>query len=221
MIYSVLRQDIEDWTGNTDPSFLKSINRFIRQAEAKIGMLVQIPANLVQASPPVSIQPGNNLVDLSYLSPQFISVSDFTIPGYGIIQQKSTGFMQEAFPDMSELGQPRYFAMQNNYTLLLGPTPDIAYPTSLNYNGKWPSLVDLGANTSTKNNETFISSVFETALLQGSLMFASLYMQNQSAATTFKAEMMDALGLLTNFGTGAANKPDSERSNASNDSKSQ
>ena len=215
MNYKALRSDIETYTGNSDSGFLKSINRFIRQAESKIGMLIELP-NYVELTS-ISCQANNNQLDLSNI-PGFISVNDIGYAGYGILEQKDTSFVREAYPDGSETGPPRYFAMQNNTLILLGPTPDQIYNFSLEFFGKWPSLVDYGQSSipAIYNSDTFISANFETALLNGALYYANLYMKDAEGAQMFKTEMEESLGLISKFGKGKAKEQMAESSNNAN-----
>lgn len=213
MIYSVLRSDIQDWTGATSTEFLASINRFIRSAEQRIGMLVEIPAYVKTAD--VAFVANAPTISLAAIT-DFISVDDLTIPGYGIVEEKDTGFIREAYPDDSETGPPRFYAMQNNKLLLIGPTPDINYAGNLEYFGKWPSLVDLGADPSTAQQQTFISENFEAALLSMCLYFANLWFKDKDGAALYMAEAQAGLGLIDKFAKGKAKKPNSEENSAAN-----
>lgn len=220
MTYRDLRADIETYSGNSDDGFIKSINRFIRQAEAKIGMMVDLPAYTKTTQ--VTFVATVSTVSLSAIT-DFISVNNLFVPSYGIVEQKDTSFIREAYPDATEMGPPRLFAMQNDKEFLLGPTPDIDYVADLEYFGKWPSIVDLGTAPSPadQNLETFISSRFETALLNGTLYFANMYMKDTEAAQMFKAEMTDALGLVAKFSKGKAKADKAESENAANKSEDQ
>lgn len=220
MDYRTLRSNIENYSGNSDDGFILSINSFIRQAEAKIGMLVDLPAYTKTAS--ITFAATVPTVSLLAVT-DFISVNDLFVPGYGIVEQKDTSFIKEAYPDATEMGPPRFFAMQNDKLLLLGPTPDISYSADLEYFGKWPSIVDVGTAPSpaNQNAETFISSKFENALLNGSLYFANMYMKDAEAAQMFKAEMMDGLGLVSKFAKGKAKADKAESENAANKSEDQ
>lgn len=177
-------------------------------------MLIDLPAYTKTVS--VTFAANSPTVDLSAVA-GFISVNDLSYNQYGIVEQKDTSFIREAYPNPAYRGPVRYFAMQNNNTLLLGPTPDIDYPAVLEYFGKWPSLVDLGTNVSTQDKETFISQYFETALLNGAMYYASLYMRDSQSAQDFKQEMVDSLGLTTKFGKGKARADKAEKTNAAND----
>lgn len=177
-------------------------------------MLVSLP-NYTQNTT-LSTTANVSTVSLSSV-PGFISVNDLSVPGYGIIEQKDTSFIAEAYPDVSEKGPPRFFAMRDNVTLLIGPTPNAVYTLNLEYFGKWPSLVTLGLSSGTQTQETFISANFETALLSACMKYASMYMRDAESAKMFDDEMMANLGLVDKFARGKAKKPISEDSQAAND----
>lgn len=217
LIYSVLRRRLETYTANTDPEYLGEIDGFIRQAESTIGNLVDIPAYLKTASlVSVAANPFISLPAQSTPVTDFISVEDLTVDGYGIIQQKSTGFLREAFPDSSEQGPTRYFAMANDQTLMLGPIPDQVYSYGMFYRAKWPSLVDLGKSSGTASQSTFIADKFEAGLIHASLYYANMYMKSQIGVALEEKEMLRALGLLDEFAEGDAKASGSEKYNSSN-----
>lgn len=217
MIYLDLRRDIEGACGNFDPVFLQSIDRFIRQAESSIGMMVELPNYQKLGS--VTWAANNNTVNLTSFLPGFISIDDLTLPGYGIIEKKDYGWIAEAYPDGSEKGPPRYFGMQDDVSIIIGPTPDITYTCNSHFFAKWPSIVDLGhdPNSLTRKTETFISSKFETALLNMSLYFANLWMKDFTASAAFKEVATDNLPLIAKYAKGKAKKPNQERTNNAND----
>lgn len=221
LIYSDLRRIVESHTANTEAEFLGEIDNFIRQAESTIGNLINIPAYLKPAS--LASVAGNALIPLLAQTPpitDFISVEDLTRDGYGIIEQKSTGFLREAFPDSSEQGPTRYFAMANDQTIMLGPVPDVVYSFSMYYHAKWPSLVDLGKSSSTASQSTFISDKFQAGLIHATLYYANMYMKSQIGVAQEEKEMLRALGLIDKFGEGDAKAPGSEKYNSANPAKS-
>lgn len=183
-------------------------------------MLVDLPAysKLVD----VELTANEATTDISDID-DFISVNYIFVPGYGIVEQKDTSFLQEAYPDATEKGPPRLFGMQSDKVFRWGPVPDITYTATMEYFSKWPSIVDLGTAPSPadQNLETFISSKFETALLNGALYYANMYMKDTEGAQMFKAEMMDSLGLITKFAKGKAKADKAESENTANKSEDQ
>lgn len=215
MTYGDLRRAVQTATTNTDPEFIQQIDTFIRQTEARIGMLVRLPN--YSATAPLATVVGTNTISLASVSPQFITLDYIYVADYGTLEQKEKSFIREAFPNSGEQGQIRYVGMQDDLTLIFGPTPDAIYNMEMFYFSKWPSLVTIGQNPLTTNNESFISRTFEAALLNGTLMNASLFMQDKDVYAMRKAEFMESLGLVKEFKGGEAYKEFSEKTNAAND----
>jgi hypothetical protein len=213
--YNELRRSVTTWTSNTDPEYLSQINTFIFQAEARIGQLVKLPNYEATAS--LATVAGVNTISLASLTPQFQAIDYLWFADYGTLEFKEKSFIVEAFPNNSEQGIPRYVGLQDDLTLIIGPTPDNVYNLTLYYYGKWPSLVTLGTNPSTVNNETYISRSFEAALLNGVLMNSALFMQDTECYQRHKQEFMENLGLIKEYKSGPAYKPYNEKSNAAND----
>ena len=178
-------------------------------------MLVHLP-NYKAATPIATVVNGQTL-SISPAVTDFISVESIYLPDYGTLEQKEESFLEESYPNNSEVGPPRYFAMHDDLTLTFGPVPDAVYSMVLHYTKKWPSLCDLGHTPATINNQTFISGRFETALLNGTLMNAAMFMKDSESYQGHKAEFMEGLGLVDQFAKGAAQKQRSEKTNAAND----
>lgn len=215
MTYGQLRRSVQTYTTNSDPEFLSQIDTFVFQTEARIGQVVKLPNYEVTTA--LATAAGVNTISLASLTPQFLAIDYINVLDYGTLEFKEKSFIYEAYPNNGEQGQPRYVGLQDDLTLVLGPTPDAIYNMTMYYFGKWPSLVTLGHNSATINNETFISRSFEAALLNGTLMNAHLFMQNSESYQMHKAEFMDSLGLLKEYKGGPAYKPFGEKTNAAND----
>lgn len=215
MTYGDLRRSVQTWTTNSDPEFISQIDTMIRQCESRIGQLVKLPN--YEATTSIVTVAGVNTISLSSVIPQFLAIDYINLPDYGTIEFKEKSFIYEAFPNNGEQGMPRYVGLQDDLTLVFGPTPDAVYTMTMYYFGKWPSLVTLGQNPSTANNETFISRSFEAALLNGTLMNANLFMQNMEQYQMHKQEFTENLGLVKEYKGGPAYKPFGEKTNAAND----
>lgn len=199
MTYSEIRRSLEVWPGNAQPEYLQQIDTIIRQAEARIGMLVEIPAYQK------TINVGITTSTLA-LPADFVSLDFIYLPNYGNLEMKSQSFILEAFPDPTSTGQPRFVGLKDSLTLVFGPTPDATYVSTLQYSSIWPSIIDVTAGT-----ETYISSRFPNALLHGSLYYAALFSQDFETAQAEKQEMMDGLGLVTDYAKNKATKQESEK----------
>jgi hypothetical protein len=86
-----------------------------------------------------------------------------------VIQEKS--FLDWNYGSVGNNSQPKYFAMLDNQTILLGPWPDQIYTLNI-YGTYWPVGLSAG------NPTTFISTYLPDLLLAASMVQLSGYMRN-------------------------------------------
>lgn len=112
--------------------------------------------------------------------------------------------MRECFTTSTATGAPQYYAIWDNDTMILGPTPNLAYTLELNYYYYPPSIVS--ANTS------WLGTNFETILLYGSLREAYVYLKGeQDMMQYYEQKYQEALAQLVRLGDGL-DRQDSYRS---------
>jgi hypothetical protein len=218
MTWGELREDILDYSGNTDPEFSLKIPSFVKQAEAQIAMLAKLPAYAVPGTLSIA-----SMTSTVTTPSGFISVDYIAIPTYGILEQKDPSYIREVWPDPGEIGQPRVFAIQSvqsasagpQTVILLGPTPDKAYTANWQYFAKWPSLVDLGIASGTQNEETFISSTFPGALLHGALEQVAYYQMDADMIQAEHNKFLECLGLVPKFKDGRNKRDEAEAQSSS------
>ena len=176
MNYTELSQAIQDYTENTETSFVTNIPTFVRQAEEKILRTVLIP-ELRKAST------GATLANSQYLARPSDMIAVYSIAledadgNWAYLLNKNVTFIKEAFP-ASTSSTPKYYAQFVGGTTLtpgffiLGPTPDQAYNVQINYYYDPPSIVSAGT--------TWLGDNAETALLYGALLEAYSYMKGDT-----------------------------------------
>ena len=153
MNYVELWQTIQDYTENTETTFVSNIPRFVKEAEDRIYNAAQIPAlrknvtgNLTASNPYLSL-PND------WLSNYSLAVIDSS-NNYYYLLNKDVNFIREAFPGPSVLGIPYYYALfgsqlnnVNEMSLILGPTPDQNYSVELHYFYYPPTIVQGNIST--------------------------------------------------------------------------
>jgi hypothetical protein len=176
MNYTELTQAIQDYTENTEASFVNNIPTFVRQAEEKILRTVLIP-ELRKAST------GSTLANSQYLARPSDMIAVYSIAlqnadnTWAYLLNKNVTFIKEAYP-ASPVATPKYYAQFVGGTTLtpgffiLGPTPDQAYNVQINYYYDPPSIVTAGT--------TWLGDNAETALLYGALLEAYSYMKGDT-----------------------------------------
>ena len=117
-----------------------------------------------------------------------------------------TFFIRESYPDTDAAfyAKPEYYAVFDDNTFILGPTPDASYATELHYFYYPTSIVTAGT--------TWLGTNFDSALLYGSLLEAALFMKSDAdTMTVYKSRYDDAMAELKQLGDGK-NRQDAYRS---------
>ena len=211
MNYNELFSQIQSYTENQFPEFYLAngstinvttqINTFIEQAEERIYNTVQIPSLRKNVTGNCSSTSKYLACPNDYLSTYSLAVikADGT---YEYLLNKDVNFIRQAYPDPTDTGLPRYYALfgsrlndPNELTFILGPTPDAAYGAELHYFYYPESIVT--ASTS------WLGDNYSPALLYGSLVEAYTYMKGEpDLLVTYNTKYQEALGQLNRLGTG-------------------
>jgi hypothetical protein len=194
MTYNELKQAIQDFATNTEPSFVSHIDQFIVMTEHRIIMEASLPVE--QSSTTLTLVPGTNTIDTTSIS-GYISVDSMAVTvggAYSYLDNKEEEYMRTAFPNPSTQGKPRLYNVYDNKTLKLAPTPDQAYPLELRYSSYPPSL------TATLTT-TWLSTNFEFALLYGSMRDAAIYLKEEpDVVAMYENKYTEALNEVIKFG---------------------
>jgi len=201
--YAQLVVQIQDYTENTFTT--TDINNFIQQAEQRIYNTVQLPALRKNVTGTLSI--GNKYLTmptdwLATFSLAVISTSN----EYLYLLNKDVNFIRQSFPDTDSdfYGEPQYYAVFDNATFIVGPTPDANYSAELHYFYYPESIVTAGTS--------WVGTNFSSALLYGSLLEAYTYMKGEKdVLDNYRNRYDEAMLLLKQLGDGK-NRQDSYRS---------
>jgi len=203
LTYAQLVVQIQDYTENTFT--VTDINNFIQQAEQRIYNTVQLPA--LRKNVTGSLSTGNKYLTMptDWLATFSLAVIN-TSNEYNYLLNKDVNFIRQSFPDTDTdfYGEPQYYAVFDNATFIVGPTPDANYSAELHYFYYPESIVT--ASTSWLGNN------FSSALLYGSLLEAYTYMKGEAdVMTNYRNRYDEAMLLLKQLGDGK-DRQDSYRS---------
>ena len=201
--YAQLVVQIQDYTENTFTT--TDINNFIRQAEQRIYNTVQLPALRKNVTGTLSI--GNKYLAMptDWLSTFSLAVIN-TANEYSYLLNKDVNFIRQSFPDTDSdfYGEPQYYAVFDNATFIVGPTPDANYSSELHYFYYPESIVTAGTS--------WVGTNFSSALLYGSLLEAYTYMKGEKdVLDNYRNRYDEAMLLLKQLGDGK-NRQDAYRS---------
>jgi hypothetical protein len=164
-------------------------------AEERIYNAVFIPA--IRKNQIGTLTPSNKYltVPADWLANFSLSVIDPVTNAQTFLLDKDVNFIRECYPDPDDIGIPKYYAIFDKNTFILGPTPDSNYQVELHYYYYPQSIVT--ASTS------WLGDNFETVLLYGTLREAYIYMKGeQDMMQYYEQKYQESLGLLKLLGEG-------------------
>lgn len=194
MNYATLVALLQDYTQNSSTEFVAAIPDIVKLAEDRIYQSVQIPALKRNAT-------SNFIFGNKYLaSPSdFLAVYSIAVKSdtgvYSYMLEKEVGYINEAFPDPSATGVPRFYALFNADTFVVSPTPNDYYEVELHYFYEPPSIVDAG--------NSWLGDNTESVLFYGCLVEAYTYMKGDAdLQALYRSRYDEALGRLKVLGEG-------------------
>jgi hypothetical protein len=180
MNYATLVETIRAYTENDFPDTVGSggltsaeqVATFVQQAEVRIYNNVQllelrknVTGNATNANKYLSV-PSDWLANFS------LAVIDPVTGSYEYLLNKDVNYIREAFPYPATTGKPTHYAMFDQNSYILGPTPDASYSMELHYFYYPTSIVTAGTS--------WLGTNFSSVLLYGSLLEAYTFMKGEA-----------------------------------------
>jgi len=211
MNYTELTTAIKGFAENDFPATVGAFTspaqlaRFVQLAEQSIFNTVQMPAfrkNMM----------GNMTSGNKYLATPSDWLATFSLAvinaanEYHYLLNKDVNFIRESYPDTDAAfyGEPEYYAIFDDNTFILGPTPNANYAVELHYFYYPESIVTAGTS--------WLGNNFDSALLYGALLEAANFMKSDAdIINLYKARFDRAMAELKQLGD-AKDRQDSYRS---------
>ena len=169
---ATLTTAIQDYTDNSETTFVNNIPNFVKAAEEKI--LKSVDFDYFR----------KNVTSSLTSSDQFLTVPDDYLASFSLqittsgsesfLLQKDVNFLREYTPASSTTGLPKYYARFDENNFILAPTPNSNYAIELHYFYR-PASLTAGADGGT----TWLSTNAPFALLYGSLVEAYSFMKGE------------------------------------------
>ena len=196
MNYSQLVAQIQDYTENQFTTTV--VNTFITQAEQRIYNTVQLPA--LRKNVTGTTTSGNKYLSIpaGWLSTFSLAVINANNE-YTYLLNKDVNFIRQSFPDTDSdfYGTPQYYAVFDQNSFILGPTPDASYNMELHY-FYYPESI-----TTVAGGQTWLGDNFSSALLYGSLLEAYTYMKGEKdILDNYRVRYDEAMLLLKQLADG-------------------
>lgn len=195
MNYTALSAAILQYTANYETTFVANVPLFVKIAEERIYNSVYIPA--IRKNVTGSMTLGNKYLTMpsDYLAVFSVAVIDPVTNAQHYLIDKDVNFIRESFPDPDVTAKPTHYAVFDQNTLILGPTPNDSYAVELHYYYYPESIVTAG--------NTWLGDNFESVLLYGALREAYLFMKGeQDLIAYYDQKYTESLALLKKLGEG-------------------
>jgi hypothetical protein len=189
--FTTLKTAIQDYTQNTESTFVTNLPTLIVQAENRIVKSVELPnfrknvtGTLTSSSPYLS-------TPTDYLYPFSLAVLDSS-SNYEYLLNKDVSFIRQSFPSASTTGTPKFYAQFDDDTFIIAPTPDLNYTVELHYFYIPTSI------TTSSDGTSWLGTNATEALLYASLVEAYTFMKGEpDILSNYENRFKEALQRLT------------------------
>ena len=196
---TTLKQSIQDWTQNSETTFVNELDFIIKNAEERIFKTVDL--DYFRKNVTGSMSSGNQFLQkpsdyLASFSLSFVNASSENV----FLLQKDVNFIQEYNPNPSTTGTPKYYASYDIDNYIVGPTPDSNYTVELHYFYRPASI------TTDDSGTTWISENASDALLYACLVEAYTFMKGEADMLQLYTQRYgEAISRLKVYGEGQEN----------------
>lgn len=176
MNYVEIKESIEAYLQGDEDSFVARMDEFVWQTEQEIYRSVRPPVCWDTDDGNVILVPGTATFTLPTNT---LEVFDISLKEAGVggnetkpLRLVDESYIREAYPISTATGEPYHYALLDDTTGLLGPTPDASYPLIV-HRFRFPeSIVTAGQN--------WLGTNCEKALIFGALANGYLFLKGET-----------------------------------------
>tara|TARA_R110002074_G_scaffold108335_1_gene233805 strand:- start:18 stop:665 length:648 start_codon:yes stop_codon:yes gene_type:complete len=196
---TTLKQSIQNWTQNSETTFVSELDFIIKNAEERILKVVDL--DYFRKNVTGTMSSGNQFLQkpsdyLASFSLSFVNASNENV----FLLQKDVNFIQEYNPNPSTTGSPKYYASFDVDNFIVGPTPDSNYSVEMHYFYRPASI------TTDDNGTTWIGTNAPDALLYACLIEAYTFMKGEADLLSLYTQRYgEAISRLKVYGEGQEN----------------
>ena len=193
--YSSLKTAIQDYLDNSETTFTNNLDNFIQTAEERILKAVQLTVFRKNVTGSVTASDTYLAAPDDFLAPYSLAVIDSS-NNYSYLLLKHVSWIRDYTPAVATTGEPLYYAIFDNDSFILAPTPDSNYSVELHYYYRPNSLTTLG-----DSGQSWLSENAPNAMLYGSLVEGAVFMKSDpQTITLYDSKFQEALGMLKLLG---------------------
>ena len=192
--FTTLKNAIQDYLETTETTFVNNLSIIITQAEDRILNSVQLPDFRKNVTGTTTDGTPYLTMPSDFLAPYSLAVDN---SGYEYLLFKDVNFIREAYPAATTEGVPKYYAVFDENTFILGPTPSSNLTAELHYFYNQESI------TASSDGTSWLGTNAESALLYGSLVEAYTFLKGDAdMLNIYMTRYNEALADLKNIGEG-------------------
>jgi len=193
--YSQLVSLIQEYCETTEQTFVANIPTFVQLAEERIYNSVQIPAIRKNVTGTVTINFQYLSMPTDWLSTYSLAAIDPDTGDYEYLLNKDVNYIRAAYPAPTATGLPKYYAVWNDTSFILGPTPNKTYSMELHYYYYPPSIVNVGTS--------WVGTNYENVLLYGAIREGYTYLKGEAEVMAYyENKYQEAIAQLKRLGDG-------------------
>ena len=171
--YAQLKTAIQDYTDNSETTFVNHLNDFIKASEEKLLKSVDLDYFRKNVTSTLTSSDQFLTVPSDYLASFSLQITASGSESF--LLQKDVNYLREYTPSATTTGLPKYYARFDENNFILAPTPNSAYTIELHYFYR-PASLTAGADGGT----TWLSTNAPYALLYGALIEAYTFMKGEA-----------------------------------------
>ena len=191
MNYTELKTNVNDICEQTFTD--DQLALFTKQAEQKIYTTVSLPA--LRKNQTGSLTSGNKYLTMPSGFLYAYSLAIVSGSDYIYLIDKDSNFIREAYPNPATTGVPVHYAIFDQTSFIVGPTPNANFDAEIHFAYYPESIVTAGT--------TWLGTEFDSALLNGTLVEAIRFQKGEPDMVALYDNMYaQSLALLKNLGDG-------------------
>ena len=193
--FTTLKTAIQDYTDNSESTFVSQLTRFILNAEERILKECQLDVFRRNSQGTTTASTKFLTKPTDFLAPFSLSVISSSSNEFLLYKQVS--FLQDYTPNPTTDGIPKYYASWNDTSFLLAPTPNAALTAELHYFFRPTSI------SATADGTSYLGTNAELALLYGALVEAYTFMKGEpDLLQLYNQRFVESIQWLKNLGEG-------------------
>jgi hypothetical protein len=198
--FTTLKSAIQNWTDNTETTFVAELARFITNAEERI--FKEADLDYFRKNVQGTMTNGTRFLSkpADYLASFSLSFLDAS-GNANFLLQKDVNFLQTYTPaGDSTTGLPKYYAPFDVSNFIIAPTPSSSFTTELHYFYRPTSI------TATSDGTSWLGDNAADAMLYASLVEAYIFMKGeQDMIQLYTQRFQEAILRLKNYAEGLEN----------------